>query len=264
MMAVHPCRLHYFPLKPHKVHTSFPGVKASVRSTCRYCRLHSLQRTGALNIPGGDAAQKGKTILLRVILASVTLELISAASGWELVYISMTGPAPCVSVSVSVSISHTQQILDLDSQRLKFNPPTFQRAKWVVLIFMLNVTSFIHKKNICKESLTVFTLSDGYDGVGLSIFTWKTLLMSNWCSALERNKMVLHTSLQNPSQSFCIIILFCLISVLSFLRDSSESSQKGNESLFFLKRKKPQSCAAALEVLSLAIWQSWTSCAVAD
>lgn len=124
-------KFHYFPLKPHKAHTSFSGVKASVRSTCWYCRLHSLQRTGALNIPGGDAAQKGKTILLRVILASVTLELISAASGWKLVYISMTGPAPCI--SVSISISHTQ-ILDLDSQRLKFNSLTFQWAKWVFLI----------------------------------------------------------------------------------------------------------------------------------
>lgn len=43
---------------------------------------------------------------------------------------------------------------------------------------MLNMTSFIHK-HICKESLTVFTLNDGYDGLGLFIFTWKTLLMSN-------------------------------------------------------------------------------------
>lgn len=206
-MVVYPLQaeFHYIPLKPHKAHTSFRGVKASVKSMCWYCRLHSLQRTGVLNIPGGDAAQKGETILLRVILASVTLGLISAASGWELVYISMTCPAPCISVSISISHTHTSSWSSLTgTETPRSDIPTSEKG---VFNWMLNITSCIHK-NIYKESLAVFTLSDGYDGMGLSIFTWKTLLMSNWCSVLERNKMVQRASLKNPSQSLCIITLF--------------------------------------------------------
>lgn len=105
-MVIYPlqAKFHYIPLKPHKAHAWFGGVKASVKSMACYCRLHSLQRSGVLNIPGADAAQKGKTILLRVILASVMLGLISAASGWELVYISMTGS---LHLCLHLHLSHT-------------------------------------------------------------------------------------------------------------------------------------------------------------
>lgn len=60
---------------------SFQGVKASAETMCLHYRLHSLQRTGILNVPWGTAAQRGERIMLLVILASVTQGLISAASG---------------------------------------------------------------------------------------------------------------------------------------------------------------------------------------
>lgn len=55
---------------------------------------------------GGSAAQRGERLMLLVISPSVTPGLISAASGWTLVYISMTCITPCIAVSVSLSLSH--------------------------------------------------------------------------------------------------------------------------------------------------------------
>lgn len=109
------------------------------------------------------------------------------------------------SLSPSLSLTHTSSWSSLTgTETPRSDIPTSEKG---VFNWMLNITSCIHK-NIYKESLAVFTLSDGYDGMGLSIFTWKTLLMSNWCSVLERNKMVQRASLKNPSQSLCIITLF--------------------------------------------------------
>lgn len=136
-----------------------------------------------------------------MILASVTLGLISAASGWGLVYISMTCPAPCISVSILLPHTH---ILDLHSQGLKLCKADILTGKKGGFNLMY-VTGRIHK-NIYKESLAVFTLSDGYDGMRLSIFTWKTLLRSNWFSALDRNTMVQCSSLKNLHCHSCEIV----------------------------------------------------------
>lgn len=55
--------------------------------------------------------KRGERMVLLVILPSVTQGLISAASGWMLLYISMTCLIPCP--SISVSLTHTHNMLTL-------------------------------------------------------------------------------------------------------------------------------------------------------
>lgn len=166
-------------------------MKAPSKTICVYYRLHLLKKTGILDIPWGSKAQRGERIMLLVILPSVTLRLISAASGWILVYISMTCITPCFSVSVTLTHTHTHT--EINNKQW-----THARIALAQIVSIRGNRRYLRFEALCetvKLHLSFFT-----KGKMLWLLQSQALCIL-WCSCLEAPNMLecIQQCIQIPS-----------------------------------------------------------------